>query len=360
MAGEKRTILITGGAGFIGSHLVRHWMKKYPEDRVVNLDVLTYAGNLANTEDFSSLANYHFVQGSITDADLIEQLFEKYKFDWVFNLAAESHVDRSIHDPLSFVQTNVVGTAVLLNTCVKHWSLSNDMNSSAKRHLFYQISTDEVYGSLSAGAYFTEGSKYAPNSPYSASKAGADHLVSAYFNTYNLPVLISNCSNNFGPFQFPEKLIPLTILNAIEGKKLPIYGDGKQMRDWLFVSEHCQAIDVIAHKGKLGETYLVGGKNEYQNIDLVHLIAEMIDDKLNRHKGTTAELIEFVEDRPGHDVRYAIDASKIENELGFSPSQNFEEKLKETIDWYLTNPQWIKDVVSGEYRRFYELNYGNT
>ncbi len=360
MAGAKRTILITGGAGFIGSHLVRHWLKNYPEDRVVNLDSLTYAGNLANTEDFSSLANYDFVQGSITDADLIEQLFEKYKFDWVFNLAAESHVDRSIHDPLSFVQTNVVGTAVLLNACVKHWVVSNEMNSSAKRYLFYQISTDEVYGSLSAGAYFTEGSKYAPNSPYSASKAGADHLVRAYFNTYNLPVLISNCSNNFGPFQFPEKLIPLTILNAIEGKKLPIYGDGKQMRDWLFVSEHCRAIDVIAHKGKLGETYLVGGKNEYQNIDLVHLIAEMIDDKLNRQKGTTAKLIEFVEDRPGHDLRYAIDTTKIENELGFSPSQNFEEKLKETIDWYLTNPQWIKDVVSGEYRRFYELNYGNT
>ena len=360
MAAQKRTILITGGAGFIGSHLVRHWLKNYPEDTVVNLDALTYAGNLANTEDFSAYTNYHFVQGSIAEEHFIDRLFEKYKFDWVFNLAAESHVDRSIHDPLSFVRTNVVGTAVLLNACVKQWSSSNEIKASAKTHLFYQISTDEVYGSLSVADYFTEASNYAPNSPYSASKAGADHLVRAYFNTYNLPVLISNCSNNFGPFQFPEKLIPLTILNALEGKKLPIYGDGKQVRDWLFVSEHCRAIDLIAHKGKLGETYLVGGKNEHQNIDLVHLIAEIIDDKLNRQKGTTAKLIEFVEDRPGHDLRYAIDTTKIENELGFSPSQNFEEKLKETIDWYLANPQWIKDVISGEYKSFYKLNYGNT
>lgn len=357
MAGEKRTILITGGAGFIGSHLVRHWLKNHPQDIVLNLDALTYAGNLANTEDFKRYNNYHFVQGSITDEPLINQLFERYQFDWVFNLAAESHVDRSIHDPLSFVQTNVLGTTVLLQACVKYWSLS-DQDLSSKKYLFYQISTDEVYGSLSAGAYFTEASNYAPNSPYSATKAAADHLVRSYHNTYNLPVLISNCSNNFGPFQFPEKLIPLMILNAIAEKKLPVYGDGKQMRDWLFVTEHCQAIDVIAHKGKLGETYLVGGKNEYHNIDLVHLIAEIIDEKLDRKKGTTAALIEFVQDRPGHDVRYAIDASKIERELGFSPGQNFEEKLKETVDWYLANPQWIKDVVSGEYRRFYQLNYG--
>tara|TARA_B100001093_G_C26857327_1_gene1028057 strand:+ start:2299 stop:3378 length:1080 start_codon:yes stop_codon:yes gene_type:complete len=357
MAKEKRTILITGGAGFIGSHLVRHWLRNHPQDIVLNLDALTYAGNLANTEDFKGYVNYHFVQGSITDEHLINQLFQRYQFNWVFNLAAESHVDRSIHDPLSFVQTNVLGTTVLLQACVRHWSLS-DQNIPSKKHLFYQISTDEVYGSLSAGAYFTEASNYAPNSPYSATKAAADHLVRSYYNTYNLPVVISNCSNNFGPFQFPEKLIPLMVLNAVEEKKLPVYGDGRQMRDWLFVTEHCQAIDVIAHKGKLGETYLVGGKNEYHNIDLVNLIAEIIDEKLERKKGTTAALIEFVQDRPGHDVRYAIDASKIERELGFSPSQNFEVKLKETVDWYLANSQWIKDVISGEYRRFYQLNYG--
>ena len=357
MAREKRTILITGGAGFIGSHLVRHWMKKYPEDRVVNLDVLTYAGNLANTEDFSSLANYHFVQGSITDADLIEQLFEKYKFDWVFNLAAESHVDRSIHDPLSFVQTNVVGTAVLLNACVKHWLVSNDMNSSAKRHLFYQISTDEVYGSLSAGAYFTEGSKYAPNSPYSASKAGADHLVHAYFNTYNLPVLISNCSNNFGPFQFPEKLIPLFINNIIQNKPLPVYGKGENVRDWLYVNDHVRAIDLIYHKGKLGDTYNIGGFNEWKNIDLVKLLCDLMDDKLGREKGESQQLITFVKDRPGHDLRYAIDATKISKELGWKPSVTFQQGLAKTIDWYFDNQEWLNHVTSGAYQKYYEEHY---
>ena len=347
-----RTILITGGAGFIGSHVVRLFVKKYPNYRIINLDKLTYAGNLANLTDISHEANYTFVKGDIIDLEFINKVFLDYKIDSVIHLAAESHVDRSITNPLEFVMTNVVGTVNLLNAARKAWG---DFNSG--KNLFYHVSTDEVYGTLGDTGLFTEETPYDPHSPYSSSKASSDHFVRAYFDTYKLPVVISNCSNNYGSFHFPEKLIPLSINNIKNMKPIPIYGKGENVRDWLFVEDHASAIDVIFHKAKTGETYNIGGNNEWKNIDLIKLLCMIMDKKLNRPQGTSASLITFVKDRAGHDMRYAIDSSKLQRELGWSPSLKFEQGLEKTVDWYLANEEWLKNVTSGEYLKFYEQQY---
>ncbi len=350
---NKKNILITGGAGFIGSHVVRLMVNKYPDTQFVNLDLLTYAGNLENIADVADKPNYTFVRGDIRDADFLKDLFEKYHFDGVIHLAAESHVDRSIENPLEFVETNVIGTVNLLNTARNLWQ--NDFNDK----LFYHISTDEVYGSLGKTGLFTEDTPYDPHSPYSASKAASDHFVRSYHDTYGMPTVISNCSNNYGPNQFPEKLIPLFINNIKHNKPLPVYGDGQYTRDWLYVIDHARAIDMIFTEGKAGETYNVGGFNEYTNIDLIHLLCDLVDEKLGRPEGTSRKLITFVKDRPGHDKRYAIDASKINRELGWKPSVNFSEGLSKTIDWYLENEVWLNNVTSGDYQKYYEEMYGD-
>ncbi len=348
--GHSRTLLITGGAGFIGSHVVRHFVKKYPDYRIVTLDLLTYAGNLANLSDVLDAPNHIFVRGDVADEGLVQQIFTEYGVDGVIHLAAESHVDRSIHDPLAFVRTNVLGTAVLLNAARRQW----DDDLSDKR--FYHISTDEVYGSLGPDGCFTEHSPYDPHSPYSASKAGADHLVRAFHHTYGFPALLSNCSNNYGPYQFPEKLIPLTILRILRNESIPVYGRGENVRDWLWVGDHVEAIDRIFHQGTLGRTYLIGGRNEWKNIDLVRLICDLMDEKMKRPIGTSRALITFVKDREGHDFRYAIDPSSTES-LGWQPTTSMEEGLRKTIDWYLANPDWIQAITSGEYRQFFEKHY---
>lgn len=348
----KRKILLTGGAGFIGSHVVRLFVKKYPDYKIFNLDKLTYAGNLQNLTDLESEPNYEFIKGDITDQVFLQTIFEKHSFDSVIHLAAESHVDRSIKNPMEFILTNVIGTVNLLNVAKDFWK-----NSTRKDHLFYHISTDEVYGSLGEDGFFTEETSYDPQSPYSASKASSDHLVRAYHNTYKLPVVISNCSNNYGPNQFPEKLIPLCINNIKNNKPLPVYGKGENIRDWLFVVDHARAIDVVFHRGKKGETYNIGGFNEWKNIDIVHLLCEIMDKKLGRCAGESAKLVTFVTDRAGHDHRYAIDASKIKNELAWEPSLQFEEGLDKTVDWYLTNSEWMDNVTSGDYQNYYLEQY---
>jgi dTDP-glucose 4,6-dehydratase len=351
----KRCILITGGAGFIGSHVVRRMINKYPNYQIINLDKLTYAGNLANLTDIETAANYTFVKGDITDASFIQSLFEQYQFDGVIHLAAESHVDRSISNPLEFVITNVIGTVNLLNAAKKLWNATIDNHITDKK--FYHISTDEVYGSLGAEGLFTEHTAYDPHSPYSASKASSDHFVRAYFDTYKLPTVISNCSNNYGSFHFPEKLIPLAINNIKQMKPVPVYGKGENVRDWLFVEDHAAAIDVIFHEGKIGATYNIGGNNEWKNIDLIQLLCKIMDKKLNRPEGTSAGLISFVKDRAGHDLRYAIDSSKLQTELGWKPSLQFEEGLEKTVDWYLSNEVWLDNVTSGNYKEYYTAQY---
>ena len=349
----KKNILITGGAGFIGSHVVRLFVNKYPNYNIVNLDVLTYAGNLENLKDIDSKSNYTFVKGDITDLAFVSNLFEEYQFEGVLHLAAESHVDRSISDPLAFITTNIVGTVNLLNAAKESWKGQMDGKK------FYHISTDEVYGSLGKTGFFTEETSYDPRSPYSASKASSDHLVRAYFHTYQLPVVISNCSNNYGANQFPEKLIPLVINNIKNAKALPIYGKGDNIRDWLYVEDHALAIDSIFHDGKLGETYNIGGNNEWTNLDLVKKLCDIMDRKLGQEIGTSQKLITFVKDRAGHDQRYAIDASKIEKELNWKPSIQFEEGFEKTIDWYLQNLEWLENILSGDYEKFYEQQYNN-
>lgn len=348
-----KKILITGGAGFIGSHVVRLFVTKYPNYQIVNLDKLTYAGNLANLTDIENEPNYTFVKGDIVDAPFIDQLFAEHKFDGVIHLAAESHVDRSITDPMAFVMTNVIGTCNLLNAAKNTWK-----ESSYEGKRFYHVSTDEVYGELhNPEDFFTETTAYDPRSPYSASKASSDHFVRAYGNTYKLPVVITNCSNNYGPNHFPEKLLPLMIHNILNNKPLPVYGKGENVRDWLYVVDHARAIDLIFHKGKLGESYNVGGFNEWKNIDIVHLVCKVMDEKLGRPAGTSEKLITYVKDRPGHDLRYAIDAHKIMNELGWKPSVTFEQGLAKTIDWYLSNEEWLNNVTSGAYQKYYEGQY---
>jgi dTDP-glucose 4,6-dehydratase len=346
-------LLITGGAGFIGSHVIRHFLTSYPGYQIYNLDKLTYAGNLENLKDIENNANYHFVKGDIVDAGFINGLFEQHQFDGIIHLAAESHVDRSITNPLEFVYTNVIGTVNLLNASKNQWK----NNFEGKR--FYHVSTDEVYGALGAEGLFTEETSYDPHSPYSASKASSDHFVRAYHDTYGLPIVISNCSNNYGSYQFPEKLIPLCINNIKQNKALPVYGDGKYTRDWLWVADHALAIDLVFHQGKNGDTYNIGGFNEWQNIDLVKALCAIMDTKLGRVAGTSEQLITFVKDRPGHDLRYAIDAAKINRELGFMPSVTFEEGLEKTVDWYLANEEWMNNVTSGHYQKYYEGQYEN-
>ena len=347
----KRTILITGGAGFIGSHVVRLFVNKYPDYHIVNLDKLTYAGNLANLKDIEEKANYSFVKGDITDSDFLIDLFNKHQFDGVIHLAAESHVDRSIANPLEFVLTNVVGTVNLLNAARNIWK----DNYEGKR--FYHISTDEVYGTLGENGLFTEETSYDPHSPYSASKASSDHFVRAYHDTYGLPVVVSNCSNNYGPYHFPEKLIPLFINNIRNNKPLPVYGKGENIRDWLWVEDHARAIDVIYHNGLDGDTYNIGGHNEWKNIDLIKVMCRVMDRKLNRPEGESEKLITYVKDRAGHDLRYAIDSSKLQRELGWKPSLQFEEGIEKTIDWYLDNHEWLEQVTSGDYLKYYEQQY---
>ena len=346
-------ILITGGAGFIGSHVVRGFLQNYPTYKIFNLDKLTYAGNLENLKDIESNVNYEFILGDIVDGAFINDLFTKHQFDGVIHLAAESHVDRSISNPLEFVFTNVIGTVNLLNAAKNIWN----GNHEGKR--FYHVSTDEVYGSLGTEGLFTESTSYDPHSPYSASKASSDHFVRAYHDTYGLPVVISNCSNNYGSFQFPEKLIPLCIHNIKNEKALPVYGDGKYTRDWLWVADHARAIDLVFHQGKNGDTYNIGGFNEWQNIDLIKELCRIMDQKLGREIGSAEKLITFVKDRPGHDLRYAIDATKINKELGFMPSVKFEEGLEKTVEWYLANDEWMNNVTSGNYKKYYEGQYSN-
>ena len=355
MSSYTKTIAITGGAGFIGSHVIRLFVNKYPSYRIVNVDALTYAGNLENLRDVENKSNYTFERADITDEARMEELFRQYGFDAIIHLAAESHVDRSISDPLAFVKTNVLGTATLLNECRKHW-LRNGKDGAADK-LFYHVSTDEVYGSLGEHGFFTEETAYDPRSPYSASKASSDHFVMAYYHTYGLPVKLSNCSNNYGSHHFPEKLLPLMINNIKNNKPLPVYGKGENVRDWLFVEDHARAIDVIFHKGRIGEKYNIGGFNEWKNIDLVKLLCQVMDRKLGRPEGTSAKLITYVKDRPGHDLRYAIDATKLNKELGWTPSLQFEEGLEKTVDWYLQNEDWIKHVTSGDYQHYYEEQY---
>ena len=361
-----KNILITGGAGFIGSHVVRLMVTKYPGYQIFNLDALTYAGNLENLKDIENAPNYHFVKADILDAAALKNIFEQHSITDVIHLAAESHVDRSIVSPLDFVYTNVIGTVNLLNTAKDFWKQdlsyenAHDGTWDAKRdHLFYHISTDEVYGSLGKEGLFTETTAYDPNSPYSASKAASDHFVRAYGETYHLPIVVSNCSNNYGPNHFPEKLIPLFIHNIINKKALPVYGDGLYTRDWLYVIDHARAIDLIFHEGKKGDTYNIGGFNEWTNIDLVKLLCAQMDEKLGRAKGESEQLITYVKDRPGHDRRYAIDATKLNKELGWSPSVTFEQGLAATIDWYLQNTAWLENVTSGAYQTYYNQMYTN-
>lgn len=346
----EKNLLITGGAGFIGSHVVRLFVNNYPQYRIINLDALTYAGNLENLRDIENAPNYTFIKGDITDEVFIDQLFKDHSIDGVIHLAAESHVDRSIMDPLAFVRTNVLGTGVLLNAARTNWK---DMQGK----LFYHVSTDEVFGSLGETGFFTEETPYDPRSPYSASKASSDHLVKAYFHTYNLPVVISNCSNNYGSHHFPEKLIPLMINNILHKKPLPVYGKGENVRDWLWVEDHARAIEVIFHKGVIGETYNVGGFNEWKNLDLVHLLCRIMDEKLNRIPGESAKLITYVKDRAGHDLRYAIDATKLNKKLGWKPSLQFEEGLEKTVEWYLANQEWVQHITSGSYQEYYDHQY---
>ncbi len=346
-----KKLLITGGAGFIGSHVVRLFVEKYPDYHIYNLDALTYAGNLENLKDIENKANYTFIKADITDAEHINALFAEHGFDGVIHLAAESHVDRSITDPLAFIKTNILGTVNLLNAAKTAWN--NNMNE----HLFYHISTDEVYGSLGETGLFTETTAYDPRSPYSSSKASSDHLVRAYHHTYGMRVVISNCSNNYGPNQFPEKLIPLSINNIKNNKPIPIYGKGENIRDWLYVHDHANAIDLIYHEGQNGETYNIGGINEWTNIDLIHKLCEVMDKKLGREKGESAKLITFVKDRAGHDMRYAIDSSKLMNELGWEPSLQFEEGIEKTVDWYLANEEWLNNILSGDYENYYQKQY---
>jgi dTDP-glucose 4,6-dehydratase len=345
-------VLITGGAGFIGSHVVRLFVNKYPNYQIYNLDKLTYAGNLANLTDIENKPNYTFVKGDIVDADFINKLFALHKFNAVIHLAAESHVDRSITNPLEFVYTNVIGTVNLLNAAKEQFKADA---ASFKR--FYHVSTDEVYGTLGDTGLFTETTAYDPHSPYSASKASSDHFVRAYHDTYKFPAVISNCSNNYGPYHFPEKLIPLCINNIKNNKPLPIYGKGENIRDWLFVEDHARAIDVIFHNAKEGTTYNIGGHNEWTNIDVIRLLCKIMDKKLNRAAGTNEKLITFVKDRAGHDLRYAIDSTKLQNELGWKPSLQFEEGLEKTVDWYLANEEWLTNVTSGAYANYYEGQY---
>jgi dTDP-glucose 4,6-dehydratase len=348
----SKKILITGGAGFIGSHVVRLFVTKYPDYQIFNLDKLTYAGNLANLQDIEHKSNYHFLKGDICDQSYIENLFVQHNFDGVIHLAAESHVDRSITDPMAFVTTNVIGTVNLLNVAKNHWK----GNFAGKR--FYHVSTDEVYGSLhDPDTFFLEDTAYDPKSPYSASKAASDHFVRAYHNTYGMPIVLSNCSNNYGPNHFPEKLIPLMIHNILQNKPLPVYGKGENVRDWLYVKDHARAIDTIYHNGKDGETYNIGGFNEWTNIDLVHLLCKVMDKKLDRTPGSSASLITYVTDRAGHDLRYAIDAHKLMNELGWEPSLQFEEGLELTVDWFLSNKVWLDNVTSGAYQSYYSKQY---
>lgn len=347
----KKTICITGGAGFIGSHVVRLFVNKYPDFKIVNLDNLTYAGNLENLKDIENKTNYEFVKGDIVDGDLMIKLFEDYQFDGIIHLAAESHVDRSIANPNEFIFTNIVGTTNLLNAARNIWK----DNPEGKR--FYHVSTDEVYGSLGETGYFTETTSYDPKSPYSASKASSDHLVRAYNHTFKLPVVISNCSNNYGPYQFPEKLLPLFINNIRNNNALPVYGKGENVRDWLWVEDHAAAIDLIYHQGKDGETYNIGGNNEWKNIGLIRLLCKIMDKKLNREEGDFEKLITYVKDRAGNDLRYAIDSSKLQNELGWKPSLQFEEGLEKTVDWYLENTEWLNNVTSGEYLKYYQEMY---
>jgi len=346
-----KTLLITGGAGFIGSHVVRRFVNKYPDYKIVNLDALTYAGNLENLRDIDTRSNYEFVKADIIDSVVINNLFEKYQFDGVLHLAAESHVDRSIADPMAFIMTNIVGTVNLLNAARKIWKLGSE------GHRFYHISTDEVYGTLGETGFFLETTSYDPHSPYSASKASSDHLVRAYHDTYKLPIVITNCSNNYGPNQFPEKLIPLAIHNISQNKPIPIYGKGENIRDWLYVEDHAAAIDLVFHEGKDGETYNIGGHNEWTNIDLIRQLCITMDKKLEREPGTSAKLITYVKDRAGHDLRYAIDSSKIQRELGWAPSLQFEEGIEKTVDWYLDNNEWLENVASGAYDKYYEKQY---
>ncbi len=345
------TILLTGGAGFIGSHLTRLFVRKYANYKIVNLDKLTYAGNLENLRDIENEPNYQFIKGDITDLELLRKLFAEYKFTAVLHCAAESHVDRSITDPLAFINTNVLGTASLLQAAKEAWS------GEFENKIFYHISTDEVYGSLGETGFFTEETAYDPRSPYSASKASSDHIVRAFYHTYKMPVKISNCSNNYGPYHFPEKLIPLCIHNIINNKPLPIYGKGENVRDWLYVEDHVKAIDVVFHNGKIGETYNIGGHNEWTNISLVKELCRQMDGKLGREKGSSEKLITYVTDRAGHDLRYAIDATKLKDELGWTPSLQFEEGISKTIDWYLANAEWLKHVTSGDYQKYYNSQY---